>query len=78
MQSTTIHRFNLFNLQHGSDHDIHVKIQEIIYYSESRFSSILHHISKADSDRQSWTQKLLQRELVTFLINFIVIDILIS
>jgi hypothetical protein len=64
MPTHTIRRLNPFNLQHGSDHNLHSNVQEILYYAESRFWCILNEISKADLDRQSWTQKLLQRELV--------------
>ena len=68
MPIPTIRRFNPFNLQHGSDHNIHVKIQEVVFYGESRFWHIVNNISKADLARQTWTQKLLHRELVwTFL-----------
>ena len=66
MPIATIHRFNPFSLQHGSNHSLHVRIQEVIYYAESRFWVILNNISKADQERQSWTQKLLQRELVYY------------
>jgi hypothetical protein len=63
-KNPTIRRFNLFNLQNGSNHDIYVKIQETVYYAESRFLGILTDIGKADLARQSWCQKLLRRELV--------------
>jgi hypothetical protein len=41
-----------------------VKLQEIVYYAESRFRSMLQDLSNADNDRKKWTQKLLHRELV--------------
>jgi hypothetical protein len=44
--------------------DICDVIQEVIYYGESRFRVILNAISKADIDKQIWTQLLLRRELV--------------
>jgi hypothetical protein len=62
--SHTIRRFNPFNLQHGSDDVMHSLIQDIIDYAESRLWCIVNEISKADKDRQSWMQKLLQKELV--------------
>ena len=62
--SYTIHRFNPFNLAPGFNRDLHMKVQEIVYYAESRFWTISNEISKEDHDKQSWTQKLLQRELV--------------
>lgn len=39
-----------------------VKIQQILFYAESRFWSILIHLAKADND---WGQILLHRELVS-------------
>lgn len=48
--------------------DIRIRLQDIIYYAESRFRSILvdgnKDLNKRDMDRISWTQKLLHRELV--------------
>ncbi|KAF8811073.1 hypothetical protein BYT27DRAFT_7253203 [Phlegmacium glaucopus] len=67
MRRHTIRRFNPFNLQHGSDQNIHATIQEIVYYAESRFWCIVNKISKAEPDRQSWMQKLLHRELLVIL-----------
>ncbi|KAF8799290.1 hypothetical protein BYT27DRAFT_7121080 [Phlegmacium glaucopus] len=64
MPTHTIRRFNPFNLQHGSDHNLHVRIQEVIYYGESQLWSVVNDISKANVDRQAWTQKLLHRELL--------------
>ena len=60
----SIHRLNPFSLQHGSNLGTYVKIQEMIFYAESRFWTILTNISNADRERQAWTQNLLQRELV--------------
>jgi hypothetical protein len=59
-----IRRFNPYNLQYGIDSKLHDLIQEIVNYAESRFWLIIHEISKADNDHQSWMQKLLRRELV--------------
>jgi len=64
MSSSTIHHFNPFTVRSGSDQNAHNKIQEVIYYAESRFWAVLHYPSKAGIDRQSWVQKLLHRELV--------------
>jgi hypothetical protein len=64
MPAQSIHRFNPFALQHGSNLQTHEKVQEIIYYAESRFWTILTNLSNADRERQTWTQNLLQRELV--------------
>ncbi|KAF8815456.1 hypothetical protein BYT27DRAFT_7249119 [Phlegmacium glaucopus] len=63
----TICQFNPFNLQHGSDHMLHVKIQEVIYYGEFWLWSIVNEISQANVDQQVWTQKLLHRELLFIL-----------
>ncbi len=62
--SPTIRTFNPFNLQHGSDQEWHVKVQEIVYYGDSRFRQALAHISKADNRHQEWMQQCLQDELV--------------
>lgn len=64
MPVQSIHRFNPFALQHGSNLRTHEKVQEIVFYAESRFWTILSNISDADRERQVWTQILLQRELV--------------
>lgn len=64
MPVQSILRLNPFALQHGSNLGTHVKIQEMLFYAESRFWTILTNISNADRDRQAWTQNLLQRELV--------------
>ena len=64
MPVQSIHRLNPFALQHGSNLGTHVKIQDIIFYAESRFWTILSNISNADRERQAWTQILLQQELV--------------
>lgn len=58
-----IRRFNMINLQNGSDKDIPLKIQRILYYAESRFWCILKSL-KNDDKRHTWCQKLLHRELV--------------
>jgi hypothetical protein len=64
MLAQSIHRFNPFALQHGSNLQTHEKVQEIIFYAESRFWTILTNLSNADQECQTWTQNLLQRELV--------------
>lgn len=50
--------------------DVRVRLQEIINYAESRFRSILVNVNKylikKDVDQISWTQKLLNRELVGY------------
>ena len=72
MPSASIHLFNPFNLQHGSDQEWHRKLQEVIYYGDSRFRQALADISKSDSRHHLWMQKCLQDELVCeFLLNSI-------
>lgn len=71
MNDFTIRRFNIFNMQHGSKQDTHIRIQETIYYAESRFRSILKHFGTTEINRQAWGQKLLHRELVTFIVRHI-------
>ena len=56
---------NPFSKIKASEHTkIGVHIQEVIYYAESRFWVILNEISRAESDRKVWIQRLLHRELV--------------
>ncbi|KAF8799630.1 hypothetical protein BYT27DRAFT_7263716 [Phlegmacium glaucopus] len=62
--------FNPFSLNHASQSTLGVHIQEVTYYAESRFWCILNEISAADTDRQSWTQRLLHRELL-FILSYI-------
>jgi hypothetical protein len=65
MQSS-IHTFDPFNLQQGSNKEWHVKVQRIIYYGESRFrQAAATMIQTADNRRQRWMQQLLQQELVS-------------
>jgi hypothetical protein len=64
MPVQSIHRLNPFALQHGSNLWIHEKIQQIIFYAESRFWTILPNISNANQECLTWTQNLLQWELV--------------
>ena len=65
--------FNPFSVKNNSDYsDVRVRLQEIVFYADSRFRAILVHVSKdtskTDLDRMSWTQKLLHRELVGYLL----------
>jgi hypothetical protein len=64
--TTIIAPFDPFNLQRGSDERWHAKVQEIIYYGDSRFRQALADISLADHRHQGWMQSCLQRELVCF------------
>ena len=67
MPSPSIHTFNPFNLQQGSNQGVHAKVQEVIYYGESRCRQALADMSKADSRHQDWMQRSLQKELVCIL-----------
>jgi len=70
MPSASIRLFNPFNLQHSSDQQWHRKVQEVIYYGDSRFRQALADISKSDSRHQLWMQSCLKDELVwEFLLN---------
>lgn len=65
--------FNGLSTKNDSDYfEARLRLQEIIYYAESRFRSILVDLNKnqkkTDIDRLSWTQKLLHRELVSLLL----------
>ena len=77
MSSPTIHTFNPFSLQHGSNQDMHAKVQEVIYYGESRCRQALNDMSKADVRHQAWMQRSLQQELVCiFSLEFSHVDLL--
>jgi hypothetical protein len=57
--------FNPFSLKKSPEYSAIVEnSQEVVYYAESRFRSILQDLCNADNDRKKWTQKLLHRELV--------------
>ena len=59
-----IRRFDFLNSRSPSKIESHKKIQEFLYYAESRFWAILNFITRAPSNRNDWCQKLLHRELV--------------
>lgn len=57
--------FNPFSMKKSSEYSaMGVKLQEVVYYAESRFRSMLQDLCNADNDRKKWTQQLLHRELV--------------
>jgi len=64
MPSASIRLFNPFNLQHGSDQEWHKKLQEVIYYGDSRFRQALADINRSDSRHHLWMQSCLKDELV--------------
>lgn len=72
--SSTMPEFTVFNpfseLDTSWNSNIRIEIQEVLYYAESRFWTVLNEISNAEFniDRQIWTQKLLKRELVCTLV----------
>lgn len=63
-EKNVIHRFHLFNTQNGLYNAMQDRIQQTLYYAESRFWSILKTLTNADDARNVWCQKLLHRELV--------------
>lgn len=65
MSPSSIHTFDPFNLQQGSQQEWHIKLQEVIYYGESRFRQATASINTADGRRQGWMQECLQQELVS-------------
>ncbi|KAF8952217.1 hypothetical protein BDZ97DRAFT_2066652 [Flammula alnicola] len=58
------------NTNHGSNKNWHVKVQEVIYYGESRFRQALAVITVSDGRHQEWMQRCLQRELM-FIMSYI-------
>ena len=65
-KKAVLYRFNLFNSQNDHYNALHNRVQQILYYAESRFWSILTHLATADEIHVSWGQKLLHRELASF------------
>ena len=63
-KKTIIHQFNLLNNQNAQYKAMFSKIQQILYYAESRFWSILITLAAANNSKRYWCQKLLHRELV--------------
>lgn len=66
MVPRAIHPFHPFSLQHGSKRQLHMEIQEAIYYAESRFRKACIVISRAPATDVRWMQKILNLELVGF------------
>ena len=48
-KKTIIRRFDLFKIQNAEYNTFHGKIQEILYYAESRFWTILNNLASADN-----------------------------
>lgn len=65
MSTSSIHTFDPFNLQHGSQKEYHVKLQEVIYYGESRCREAVPYIREANIRHQGWMQQCLKQELVS-------------
>lgn len=63
MSERSIQAFNPLRTQLGSNRKWHTKLQEIIYYGESRFRTILAAIT-APGHQQEWKQHCLHEELV--------------
>ncbi|KIM39385.1 hypothetical protein M413DRAFT_29535 [Hebeloma cylindrosporum] len=70
MSSPSIHAFKPFNLGHGSTQEVHVKVQEIIYYGESRFRQATAAMTKAEARHQGWMQECLKQEL-SFIMSYV-------
>jgi hypothetical protein len=64
-KNTVIQRFDLFKIQNAEYNTFHGQIQEILYYVESRFWTILNNLASADGSKIFWCQKLLHRELAS-------------
>lgn len=63
-KKTVIRRFDPLNSQSRQYKTMCSRIQQILYYAESRFWTILNNLALADNDKRIWCQKLLHRELV--------------
>jgi len=71
-KKTVLRRFNLLNSQNDHYKAWVMRIEQILYYAESRFWMILNNLASANDTRLLWGQKLLRRELVSLshVINF--------
>ena len=67
MAPTSITAFRPFNLQHDEGENLYVRLQQVIYYGESRFRAAVARIIKADVRHHGWMQTCLQQELVCLL-----------
>jgi hypothetical protein len=63
-----LRRFDLFNSQYDHYNAWSIKIQQFLYYAESRFWSILNNLALASDARQIWGQILLHREVVSYVV----------
>jgi hypothetical protein len=63
MAQRSIQAFNPLRTQLGSNQEWHAKLQETIYYGESRFRTILAAIN-APGKQHEWQQHSLHDELV--------------
>lgn len=61
--------FNPFRMQHGSNIAMHLKIQEVLNYAESRFSSVVIALDRhaGSQDVRHYLQRRLLDELVKLL-----------
>lgn len=67
MPQKAIVAFNPFRLHNGSSRVNQTQIQEIVYYTESRFRKILPAIHQADNRNKIWMEKILNHELVFYM-----------
>lgn len=65
MSNKTLSIYNPFSLQSGPKGPLQSRLQEIIWYAESRFRRVLLEIDQASVLKQRWLQKLLSAELVS-------------
>ncbi|KAF8164789.1 hypothetical protein B0H34DRAFT_670799 [Crassisporium funariophilum] len=63
MADRQIRLFSVFSLQLGADAKLHSRLQEILWYAESRFRQALLVIHTAADRHQKWMQSALQDEL---------------
>ena len=65
MSNKTLSIFNPFSLQSGPKGPLQMRVQEIIWYAESRFRRVLLELDQANFNKQRWMQKILYSELVS-------------
>jgi hypothetical protein len=63
MASTSLNLFNPF-IADPDVHKLQAQAQEVVYYGESRFRSILIACNQADVHKKTWMAGYIHRELV--------------
>lgn len=68
-----IHRYNPFEMRHGSNGRWHDYVQEVIFYGESRLRAAVITICQHSYEKQQWLQSYLRSELVCSILAFLLL-----